>query len=90
MRKNEDNNRLNPMQFDANKQEVDLLAALAQMPQSKFALHTYLTDQEMNHKFINLAYESKIAPRFLHSLAIYEFIQKYEVCILDLQSLFDE
>ena len=101
MKYNEANNRLSEtilalLQFEVldqqeeNKEKPDLLRALSKLPKNGIILGNYFIDEQIYYKFNDLAYGSKVGLPRLYSLAIAEFIEKYEQCILELKDLLDE
>ncbi|OIJ14923.1 hypothetical protein BKP37_06985 [Anaerobacillus alkalilacustris] len=58
--------------------KLDLFAAIMRMPQSEFLSRAYKTDREIDERFSRLCSKARLNKNLLHSLAIYEFVTKYE------------
>ncbi|TQR14741.1 hypothetical protein [Psychrobacillus soli] len=71
---------------DVDKQDVDLFTALMQMPKSESVTRAYKTDKKIDEKFKQIAYETKLPITLLHSLALLEFVEKYQPIIVKLKS----
>ncbi|MBT2641731.1 hypothetical protein J7I80_05810 [Bacillus sp. ISL-41] len=64
-----------------NKQGVDLFTAIMQMPKSESVTRAYKTDKKIDANFKQIASETKLPIHLLHSLALLEFVEKYEPII---------
>ncbi|MDN4493088.1 hypothetical protein [Ureibacillus aquaedulcis] len=67
------------------RQDVDLFTAIMQMPMSESVTRAYKTDKKIDAKFKQIASETKLQINLLHSLALFEFVEKYEPIIAKLK-----